>query len=244
MVTEYDKSEYDKKGCRMKQKMRKSVSTIGRIMAITLACVIFFSISLLPKATSCIGRLLYLGITDAQDQKIMAEVLCTMIGESTGTKVNVVKFKTLDECREEIRKGQLDLYVDYVCSGLISVLNVNGEKGQQPGPVTIENAAKAYSTVKHLSDKRFSLIWLKPFGYDNPSILTAPPAWLNGIPNSAVCVARRETLNRFPVLPRLINKLGDKIPNGAIEDLAKNKDLKVAVKAFLEERKLIRWAIQ
>jgi len=213
----------------------------GRVIT-TLLCMAFFSIFLPSRATSCIGRVLSLGITDAQDQKIMAEMLSTMISESTGTKVNIVKFKTLDECRKAIRKGELDLYIDYVCSGLVDILS--GEKTQQSAPVAIENAGKAYSTVKHLSDKRFSLIWLKPFGYDNPSLLTAPPAWLNGIPNSAVCVARRDVLNRFPVLPRLINKLGDKVPNEAIGDLGQKKDLKVAVKAFLEERKLIRWAIQ
>jgi len=213
-----------------------------RIVTIALLCMIFASISLPPKATSCIGRILSLGITDVQDQNIVAEMLSTMISESTGTKVNIVKFKTLDECREAIRKGELDLYIDYVCSGLIDILN--GEKAHQAAPVTIEDDAKAYSTVKHLSDKRFSLIWLKPFGYDNPSILSAPPAWLNGIPNRAVCVARREVLNRFPVLPRLINKLHNKISNETIGDLGQKKELKAAVKAFLEERKMIRWAIQ
>ncbi|MEW6381826.1 MAG: glycine betaine ABC transporter substrate-binding protein [bacterium] len=205
-----------------------------RILSVTVL-MMFLAGFLPPKAIPCVGRILSLGVANIEDQKVMAEMLATMIGESTGTKVNIVQFKTLDECREAIKKQELDLYVDYVCSGLLTVLG--GEKAR------IETPDKAYSTVKHLSDKRFSLIWLKPFGYDNPAILPHVPEELKGIPNQAVCVARRDVLNRFPVLPRLINKLGGKVSNEAIGELKQKKELKVAVKAFLEERKLIRWAI-
>ncbi|MEW5804734.1 MAG: glycine betaine ABC transporter substrate-binding protein [bacterium] len=216
--------------------MRKSLMTIEGTVTIALLCMMILICSLPPKATSCVGRILSLGIANTEDQKVMAEMMSVLISESTGTKVNVVSFKTLDECREAIRKGELDLYVDYVCSGLLDVLN--GEK------VQIADFHKAYSTVKHMSDKRFSLIWLKPFGYENASILKAAPEWLSGIPNQAVCVARREVLNRFPILPRLINKLGNKIPNETIADLQQKQELTVSVKAFLEDRKMIRWAIQ
>lgn len=205
-----------------------------RILSITLL-ILFLAGFLPPKGIPCIGRILSLGVVNSEDQKIMAEMLAALIGESTGTKVNIVQFKTLDECRAAIKKQELDLYVDYVCSGLLTVLG--GEKARVATP------DKAYSMVKHLSDKRFSLIWLKPFGYDNPSILTRVPEELKGIPNQAVCVARRDVLNRFPILPRLINKLGSKVSNEVMGELKKKKEPKAAVKAFLEERKLIRWAI-
>lgn len=202
---------------------------------VTIALFMMFLSALLPsRGIPCIGRILSLGITDTGDQMVMAEMLSALIGESTGTKVNIVRFKTLDECREAIKNKELDLYLDYVCSGLIHVLS--GKK------VGIENPGKAYSMVKHLSDKQFSLIWLKPFGYDDPS--TLKEVELKDIPNRAVCVARRDVLNRFPVLPRLINKLHDKVPNEVMGELQQSKDVKVEVRKFLEERKMIRWAIQ
>jgi len=216
--------------------MRSCKQQVKRILAIIV--FMLFPAFLLPPggAMGCVGRILTLGVANSEDQKIMAEMLSTLISESTGTKVNLVQFKTLDECRQAIKNGELDLYVDYVCSALLAILS--SEK------VKIETPDKAYSTVKHLSDKRFSLIWLKPFGYDNPNLPANVPQELKGVLNQATCVARREVLNRFPVLPRLINKLGDKIPNQAMEELKRKKELKAAVKEFLEARKLIRWAIQ
>ena len=187
-----------------------------------------------PKTMPCIGRLLSLGITGNEDQKVMAEILSVLISESTGTKVNIIEFHTLEECREAMKKEELDLYVDYVYSGLISI---NSETIQD------ENSGKAYSRAKHLFAQKFSFIWLKPFGYDNPKALPENAKGTKNTPNQAVCVARKKVLNRFPILPRLINKLKNKIPNDTLTKLEQSKDLKDAVKAFLEEKKLIRWSI-
>ena len=175
-----------------------------------------------------------IGITANSDQHVMAKILSTLISESTGTKVNIVEFQTLEECREAMKKEELDLYLDYVCSGLMYILN--GEKNQ------IKNAGKAYSTVKHLFNQKLSFIWLKPFGYDNSSVLDNKEA-IGNIPNQAVCVARKKVLSRFPILPRLINKLKNKISNETLTQLQQSKDLGPSVKAFLESKKLIRWAI-
>ena len=56
--------------------------------------LMIFALFAPPKTLSCIGRLLSLGITAHRDQQIMAEILSTLISESTGTKVNIVKFQT------------------------------------------------------------------------------------------------------------------------------------------------------
>jgi len=198
--------------------------------------VLFLNISLLsPKATSCVGRLLFLGITANEDQKVMAEVLSILISESTGTQVNIVEFQTVGECREAAQKEELDLYLDYVGSGLVYALN--------HGKNHLENPDRAYSLVKHLFDQKFSLIWLKPFGYTYPLSEPEVPEEVKDIPNQAVCVARRQVLNRFPILPRLINKLKDKIPDDTIAELQKSSDLKSAARTFLESEKLILWLI-
>lgn len=202
-----------------------------------LSCLIIllFLKAAIPSITgACIGRLLLLGVTADEDQKVMAEVLSTLISESTGTKINIVEFKSLEECRQAIEKGELDLYIDYVCTGLMHVY-----KG---GNNQIQNE-KAYSTVKHLFAKKFSLIWLKPFGYDKPLSNKDLPEWMNSIVNQAVCVARREVLSRFPVLPRLINKLKRKVSNQTLAVLEQEKNRKVAVKAFLKKEKVIRWSL-
>ena len=196
--------------------------------------MIIFGLLLPPKTLPCIGRLLSLGITGNEDQKVMAEILSVLISESTGTKVNIIEFHTLEECREAMKKEELDLYLDYVYSGLISINSgINQDK----------NSGKAYSRVKHLFAQKFSFIWLKPFGYDNPEALPENAEGTKNTSNQAVCVARKKVLNRFPILPRLINKLKNKIPNDTLTKLEQSEKKKKAVKAFLEEKKIIRWSI-
>ena len=187
--------------------------------------VMIMSLLFPPKTQPCVGRLLSLGITGFEDQKVMAEILSVLISESTGTMVNIIEFQTLEECREAMKKEKLDLYVDYVYSGLLSL---NNEIHQS------ENSGKAYSRVKHLFAQKFSFIWLKPFGYDNPEALPETKE-IKNTPNQAVCVARKKVLSRFPILPRLINKLKNKIPNDTLINLEHREELKDSIKAYLEE---------
>ncbi|MGA1874947.1 MAG: glycine betaine ABC transporter substrate-binding protein [bacterium] len=208
---------------------------IKKVFSIIFMVLFLNVLFLSPKVYPCVGRLLFLGITASEDQKVMAEVLSILISECTGTQVNIVTFQTLDECREAVQKEELDLYFDYVGSGLFYVLN--HEKKH------LENPDRAYSFVKHVFDQKFSLIWLKPFGYTLPMLEPEVPEEIKGIPNQAVCVARRQVLNRFPVLPRLINKLRDRVPHDTIEKLQKSNNLKSEARAFLESENLIRWLI-
>jgi len=196
--------------------------------------LLIFGLALPPKTLPCIGRILSLGITGNEDQKVMAEILSVLISESTGTKVNIVEFQTLEECRNAMKNEELDLYLDYVCSGLISLdSKINYH----------ENSGKAFSAVKHLFAQKFSFIWLKPFGYDNPKALSKNAEEIKNISNQAVCVARKKVLNRFPILPRLINKLKNKIPNDTLKKLEESEGLRDSVKDFLASKKIIRWSI-
>ena len=212
-----------------------------KVFSIT-CMVLWLNVSCLsPKAYPCVGRLLFLGITANEDQKAMAEVLSILIEECTGTQVNIVTFQTLGECREAVQKEELDLYLDYVGSGLLYVLNHENKHNHENRHM--ENPDRAYSLVKHLFDQKFSLIWLRPFGYTHPLLESEISKEIKDVPNQAVCVARRQVLNRFPILPRLINKLRNKIPNDTITRLQKSNDLKSEARAFLESENLIRWLI-
>ena len=84
------------------------------------------------------------------------------------------------------------------------------------------------------------MVWLRPFGYSGPLTLGADPQKDGG--TLAVPVTTKDVLKRFPVLDRLINKLGNRIDNHTIEELkqkGETQDVEDVVKAFLKARKLI-----
>jgi glycine betaine/choline ABC-type transport system substrate-binding protein len=58
----------------------------------------------------------------------------------------------------------------------------------------------------------------------------------------AAPVTTKDVLRRFPVLDRLINKLGGRIDNNTMDELRKkteNEDIKEAVREFLKTQNLI-----
>ncbi len=86
----------------------------------------------------------------------------------------------------------------------------------------------SHDELKTQFNVKFNLVWLKP-------ILSEKNEFL-------VPVIRKDTLKKFPALPKLIEKLEGKINKSVLENLAalqKNKSLKDIVKDFLKENKLI-----
>ncbi len=84
------------------------------------------------------------------------------------------------------------------------------------------------------------MVWLKPFGYQGPLTSEANPG-KDGI-TLAVPIAAKDTLRKFPVLDRLINKLRGRIDNNTMDELmekTKNRDAREVVKEFLKTQRLI-----
>ena len=177
-----------------------------------------------PKADSCVGRLLNIGVVNTVEGQVFAEMLSTIINERTGTTVHVKLFKNQQELYEAVKTKQVDILVENTARAL-QVLN----KAADP------NAKRAYETVKAMYEKEKGLVWLKPYGFlkangDNSRSYTAT-------------LIRVEVFSDFPALPRVVDKLAGAINDETYTRLLKavesgEKPKKVA-KDFLKSKKLL-----
>ncbi len=180
---------------------------------------------------TCVGRVLTLAVTSSPDQLIMAQMLSILINERTGTTVEVVQPGDIEKCHEALLTGKADIYINYIGVGLA---NAGASK-------ETDDPQEAYTLVSQLYMDRFAMVWLKPFGFTGPLTVEANPNNKERL-TLAAPVATKDVLTRFPVLDRLINKLGGRIGADTMDELRQkiaNQDIKVAVKAFLESQKLI-----
>jgi glycine betaine/choline ABC-type transport system substrate-binding protein len=175
-------------------------------------------------AYGCVGRLLVVAVNGAGEQMIMGQMLSVLINERTGTTVDLVEPGDLKACHEALVRGNADIYINYIGSG------VAGEELGDSG----DDSQKLYTLVSQSYLEKFGMVWLKPFGFKGPEgkekgSLAAP-------------VTTKEVLRKFPVLDRLINKLGGKIDSKVIAQLEKNaegRDVKEVVTEFLKSQRLI-----
>ena len=168
---------------------------------------------------SCVGRILNLTVNESLEQQLVAHIMATFITERTGTTVNIVNSS------EESGTGcPSDICINYVNTGL------SGMSGDNQGSDEQEN----YSLVKEHYIESDNLVWLKPFGYKGP--VPQEDASL------AVPVANRESLAKFPILSRVIDKLADLIDDSSLEQLlqqAESGDAESVAKDFLKTKNMI-----
>jgi glycine betaine/choline ABC-type transport system substrate-binding protein len=179
---------------------------------------------------ACVGRLLIVAVSDSRDQVIMGHMLSVLINERTGTTVNIIQPGDLKRCHETVLKGKADIYINYIGTG-------QAGKG---GSSKVDDPQKLYTLVRQRYMENFGMIWLKPFGFQGPFNLEANPKKERA--TLAVPVTTKDVLRRFPVLDRLINKLGGRIDNNTMDELrgkTENEDIKEAVREFLKTQNLI-----
>lgn len=196
---------------------------------VLILCFLFFLI--LPNPVrACVGRLLIVAVSNSTDQVIMGQMLSILINERTGTTVKIVQPGDLKKCHETVLNGKANIYINYIGFGRACV----GVSAQ------MNDSQKVYTLVRQCYMEKFELVWLKPFGFQGPLTLRANPEKGNG--TLAVPVASQDTLRRFPILDRLINKLGGRIDNNTMDELrkrTKNQDIKEVVREFLRTQNLI-----
>jgi glycine betaine/choline ABC-type transport system substrate-binding protein len=144
--------------------------------------------------------------------------MATYINQRTGTTVNVT---TAPESKDGKCPG--DVCIKYVGTGLA------GMNGEPP-----KDDQEAYKLVKEFYLEKEKAVWLKPFGYKGP--VGKDKA------SQAVPVANRDSLAKFPVLDRVITKLGGLLDDATVQQLiekAKAGDAKAAAKEFLKAKNLI-----
>jgi osmoprotectant transport system substrate-binding protein len=196
---------------------------------VLILCFLFFLLLPNPLHT-CVGRLLIVAVSNSTDQVIMGQMLSILINERTGTTVNVIQPGDLKRCHETVLEGKADIYINYIGTGLAGM--EGSSKADDPQGV--------YTLVRQRYMEKFGMVWLKPFGFQGP--LTLEANLKKDCPTLAAPVATKDVLRRFPVLDRLINKLGGRIDNNAMDELRKkteNQDIKEAIREFLKTQRLI-----
>jgi osmoprotectant transport system substrate-binding protein len=178
---------------------------------------------------SCVGRSLTLAITNSQDQVIMGHMLSVLINERTGTTVNIVELGDVSTCHETVLEGKADIYISYIGKGLETT------EGSTPAG----DSQKIYILVSQRYLEKFRMVWLKPFGFRGP---LTQGANAKAVGSLAAPIVTKDVLKRFPVLDRVINKLGGIVDNDTLEDLrqkAENQNVRETVRAFLKTKNMI-----
>jgi osmoprotectant transport system substrate-binding protein len=194
--------------------------------AMTVAVLI---LALAGHAHACVGKSLVVGSVNTPSASTVSEMLGILITERTGTTVVIKYFDNFASLSEAIKKGEVDIMVDYTGRCYIDVL------GLAPDP----DAARVFSRVKEVYQRDMNLVWLEPFGYSEPGTVSGKGG---ATPAMAAPVVRKETLGKFPALPRVIKKLAGRLDNGVVARLASEgtggKTKKVTRK-YLKDNKLI-----
>lgn len=181
------------------------------VLCFILASLIFYN-----SVNACVGKTLYIGVTNSPSEVLYAEMISVLVNERTGTAVKVVSYKDSKDMYNAMKKGEVGVLIESADRAL-KILDRPVER----------NAKAAYEAAKKEYRTGMNLVWLEPFG---GSRYYAP-------------VLSVETIDHLPALPKLINKLGGLINDETCARLLKSmksdeKPRKVA-RDFLKTRKLI-----
>jgi len=167
-------------------------------------------------ATACVGKTLYIGVTNAPNELLFAEMISVLVNERTGTTVKIVSYKDARAMYSAVKKGE------------VGVLIENAERALKILDRPTEgNVKAAYEVARREYRKGLNLVWLEPFGVRQ---CYAP-------------VLSVETIDNLPALPKLINKLAGTVNDETCAKLLRSvkpdeKPKKVA-RDFLKAKKLI-----
>jgi osmoprotectant transport system substrate-binding protein len=190
-----------------------------------------FLLSAANPASACVGKTLVIGGVNAPNVMVVSEMLSILITERTGTTVVVKYFDDYKGCYAALKKNEVDIMVDYTGRCYVDVL------GMKPEP----DEAKVFSTVKESYQREMNLVWLEPFGFSDASVMSQGKG--GGTPAVAAPIVRKDTLTKFPALPRVINKLAGKLGNDVMARLAtesgQGKNAKKVTRKFLKDNRLI-----
>ncbi len=192
------------------------------LFTLTMLIAVLFPVS--PPSDACVGKVLYIGISNSSGEQLFAEMLSLLINERTGTTVNLRVYRDSQEMYQAIKKGEVSILIENT-----------GHALQLLGRPPEENARKAYVISKEEFRKSFDLVWLEPIGLLHLGSGKAPAYY--------VPIITVDAMNNFPALPRVINKLSGMVNDEVFEKFMKKinegQKSRMAVKDFLRSRKLI-----
>ncbi len=108
-------------------------------------------------------KTIVIGSKHFTEQEILGEIMAILIEENTDFKVvRKLNLGGTMICFNALKAGDIDLYAEYTGTGLVNILKMDTTKDQ----------TQAYRMVKDVFEKKFQLLWLDPFGFDNTYTLT------------------------------------------------------------------------
>lgn len=194
----------------------------GFMKKLVVLVIFIFLTVMATNAKACVGKVLYIGVTNSAHDQLLAEMISALVTERTGTTVKILTFKSGADIYNAVRHGQVGLIIENTDHGL--------ELVKRPKEA---NAKTAFEIVKKEHRKAFNLVWLEPLG-----TLTG-----NGSSQLIAPVISLEVLGNLPALPKLINKLSGIVNDSSYPRMVKmirgeDKPNKLA-REFLKAKKLI-----
>ncbi len=195
----------------------------------TLFATVIMTLLIYTAGQACVGRILYIGALDTTDDKVMAELLVTLINERTGTNVKVRYYKELDGLYKALKAHDEKERVDIIVEDTADAMKImNTER--------LADLDQEYTNAKTLYEKEMDIIWLNPFGFRNSK---ASPSG----PSVSAPLIRRDVLTNFPLLPRILNKLSGAINDQTFADMTdkarSGSKPKNVARDFLKAKKFI-----
>lgn len=181
-----------------------------------LLLVVLSTLIFCQGAEACVGKTLYIGVTNSANELLFAEMISVLVNERTGTTVKIVSYKDAGSLYSAVKKGEVGVLIENAERAL-KILDRPAEG----------NAKAAYEAARKGYRKGLNLVWLEPFG---GSQYYAP-------------VLSVETIDNLPALPKLVNKLAGLVNDETCARLLRSvkpdeKPRRVA-RDFLKTKKLI-----
>ncbi|MBU0730545.1 MAG: hypothetical protein KKE17_00535 [Proteobacteria bacterium] len=187
---------------------------------LTLAISIFIT----NNTQACVGRILTIGTMNANQEKLLAEMMAVIINERTGTTVTISYFNNKEELYAAVKKGEVSILIE----NTDRAMEVLSKK------VTGSNS-EIYKSVKEDYRKNLDLVMLDPLGITPSSTKDGDLFY--------VPIITTEVLTDYPALPRVINKLSgvseDKTFGKMLSAIDSGKKPRGVAKDYLKKKKLI-----
>lgn len=108
------------------------------------------------------GGTVVVGSKNFTEQAILGDMLALLIRHNTDLKVDRKRNLATMPLHTALKAGDVDLYAEYTGTGLVTHLKMKPRKDPD----------EVYDIVKRQYEKRWNLIWLEPFGFENRYTLT------------------------------------------------------------------------
>ena len=112
-------------------------------------CVLVSILIIAGFSTACVGRTVHLGISNAANERLMAELASLLIIERTGSTVQIDVYKDSNELYKAIKQGNVNVFFE----SPLHAAEMVGKPKDSP-----------YDQIKREYRTKFNLTWLELFG--------------------------------------------------------------------------------